>query len=157
MRKITKRSAAIATAAVLGVGGAGGAAAWAAGWFSGDGTTTAATEKALPISATITVKDALYPGATSAAGVTATNPNKYAVKVTGFTVVPDEFRGPDGCNYENSKIRFTKSPNFEVPANTNNASLADIDGLVTMGKDADVNCANAKNIRIKVTFTGEVA
>ena len=159
MRKITKRSAAVITTAVLAVGGMG-VGAWAAGWFSGTGEAVAATEAAKPVSAVITAKTKLYPGAAADARVQASNPNDYAVKVTGLTI--DNSRTPEkalpaGCNFGNAKLSFNPYRSFIIPAKSTNLVLADVTELVQMGKDADGACANVETFTIPVTFAGEVS
>ena len=165
MRRITKRTTAIVSAAVLAVGGLG-VAAYAANWFSGGGSANANTASAVPVSATLTAKSSLFPGATVDAGVTATNPNSYPVQVTGVTLnSTGPFTGPTGCTFANSKIQFNSFKPFVIPAKATSAtSIPDVAGLLSMGKEADVACADAGSgavgkapISVAVTFVGEVA
>jgi hypothetical protein len=94
MRKFTKRSAAIATAAVVAVGGAGAAyAAWFLGG-SGAGAATASTAQNLTIKDVndpgnaddVTVTPAFFPGSTNNVGFTVENPNPFPVKITTITL-----------------------------------------------------------------------
>jgi hypothetical protein len=157
MRKITKRSAAIITAATLAVGGLG-AGAWAAGWFEGAGEVVAATDAAQAVRATVTPKTNLFPGAVATATVKGYNPNNYPVKVTGITgsqTGGNGFSGPNAaCTFANSKITFNQYREFVIPAKADGVDV-EVTDLVIMGKDADKNCAGG-NIRIPLTFAGEV-
>jgi hypothetical protein len=79
MRKITKRSAAIIAAAVVGVGALGGVA-MANGWFAkGTATGTAQTSDLQAISAKITLGGRVYPGAKGDATAEIANPNDFNV------------------------------------------------------------------------------
>jgi hypothetical protein len=85
MRKITKRSIAITTAAVVAVGG--GAAAWAAWTVSGSATASANAGSAVPV----TVVNAgligpLIPGPGTGVKFRVENPNAFTVRVSGATL-----------------------------------------------------------------------
>lgn len=85
MRKITKRSAAIAAAAVIGTGALGGAA-WANGWLiNGTGSASAAGAKITGMTAVITLNRTAYPGRVLTASAKVTNPNEFPVNLTGVT------------------------------------------------------------------------
>lgn len=85
MRKFTKRSVAIATAAVVAVGGAG--AAYAAWLLSGDGTTTATAGTADSLQVTnVSVAPAFGPGSKNNLTFTVTNPNSFPVLITGINI-----------------------------------------------------------------------
>jgi len=85
MRKITKRTAAIATAAVIGIGALGGAA-WANGWLvNGTGTASAAGAKITNMTAVITLDKTVYPGRVVTASAKVTNPNEFPVSLTAVT------------------------------------------------------------------------
>jgi hypothetical protein len=152
MRKITKRSAAIATAAVLGVGGAGGAAAWAAGWFKGHGSVTATTASIQDLQATVLLTDKLYPGKSTSASASVMNTNEYPVKLTGLTNPVLTQTGGSGCTIQNSKITPSLPPTAPVlnPGETLNVSIP-----VAMGIDADERCAGS-TLKIDFDLQGEV-
>jgi hypothetical protein len=82
MRKITKRSAAIITASIVGVGALGGVA-MASGWFvDGKGYASAAGSTVTPMRADITLNGKLFPGAKLIATAKVDNPNEFPVKLT---------------------------------------------------------------------------
>ena len=84
MRKITKRSAAVITAAVVAVGGAG--AAWAAWSLNSAVDASSTAGSAAPLSVTgVQVVGTLLPGSTNAVSFTAKNPNNFPVKITGIS------------------------------------------------------------------------
>ncbi|MEU4618915.1 hypothetical protein AB0G04_02890 [Actinoplanes sp. NPDC023801] len=94
MRKFTKRSAAIATAAVVAVGGAGAAyAAWLLSG-SGAGAATASTAQGLTIkdldgdgvANDVAVSPAFFPGSTNDVAFTVENPNPFPVRITGINL-----------------------------------------------------------------------
>jgi hypothetical protein len=153
MRKITKRSAAIATAAVLGVGGAGGAAAWAAGWFKGHGSVTATTATVQDLEARATLAGNLYPGKTVNADASVKNTNEYPVKLTGLTNPKLTQTGGTGCTIDNSKIKPALPATAPVvqPGQTLSIGIP-----VEMGKDADEKCAGS-TLTITFDLQGEVA
>ena len=87
MRKITKRSAIIASAAVVVVGGAG--AAFAAWSLNSSETVTSTAESASPLVVSgQTLVGTLYPGSINGVQFNAHNPNKFPVKVTGIKMDP---------------------------------------------------------------------
>jgi hypothetical protein len=152
MRKITKRSAAIATAAVLGVGGAGGAAAWAAGWFKGHGSVTANTASIHDLQATVNLADKLYPGKTTSASASVTNTNDYPVKLTGLANPVLTQTGGAGCTIQNSKI--TPSLPTTKPV-LNSGETVTVVFPVSMGLDADESCAGS-TLKVDFDLQGEV-
>ena len=137
MRKITKRSAAIAAAVVLGVGAAGAAWAWVIGG-SGTGTATAATVQSLGVTATISPD--LYP--TGSVNVTAhvTNPNTFPVVISGGTATVTS--APPGCSISKvSSNPVSLSPTVPIPANTLTAVPVLLADALTMAADAQQACA----------------
>jgi hypothetical protein len=83
MRKITKRTLAISTAAAIAIGG--GAAAWA--WsLSGEGDTTAHAESAQNLTITGVSVTGLAPGLSVPVNFTAGNKNRYQVRISGATL-----------------------------------------------------------------------
>ena len=81
MRKITKRSAAIAAAAVIGVGGLG-VAAFANGWLvTGTGFTQAQASEVKPMFADAYLAENIYPGAVGSATVYIDNANDFPVAI----------------------------------------------------------------------------
>jgi hypothetical protein len=84
MRKITKRSAAIITASIVGVGALGGVA-MANGWLvGGKGYASAAGSTVTPMRADITLSKRIYPGAALDATALVDNPNEFPVKLTAI-------------------------------------------------------------------------
>jgi hypothetical protein len=83
MRKITKRSAVIAAAVAVAVGGAGAAfAVWSLD-TTADATTTAGTASQLGVSA-VSVVGTLIPGSKGSVQFTAHNGNSFPVKITNI-------------------------------------------------------------------------
>jgi hypothetical protein len=84
MRKITKRSAAVVTAAVVAVGGAG--AAWAAWSLNSSHETTATAGEATPLDVTnLQIVGTLLPGSTSSVKFTAHNSNSFPVQISNIS------------------------------------------------------------------------
>jgi hypothetical protein len=83
MGKNTKRSAIVAGVATVLIGGA--AAAWAVnGWtVGGSGTADADASKIIPLTATASLGDKIYPGKQTTITMKVTNKNDFAVKLTG--------------------------------------------------------------------------
>jgi hypothetical protein len=85
MRKITKRSAAIITASIVGVGALGGVA-MANGWLvGGKGYASAAGSTVTDMRADITLSGKLFPGAVLTANALVDNPNEFPVKLSGIS------------------------------------------------------------------------
>jgi hypothetical protein len=83
MRKITKRSAAVITAVVVAVGGAG--AAWAVWLSTANGTVEGTAGAAGEVKVTsATVDGAVVPGNPADVKITVKNENSYPVRVTGM-------------------------------------------------------------------------
>ncbi|AGZ45992.1 hypothetical protein [Actinoplanes friuliensis] len=84
MRKITKRSAAIIAAAVVGVGALGGVA-MANGWLvGGKGYATASGAKVSDMRADVTLDKNIYPEVSLTATALVDNPNEFNVELTGI-------------------------------------------------------------------------
>ena len=84
MRKITKRSAAIIAAAVVGVGAIGGVA-MANGWLvGGKGYASAAGSTVTDMRADIALNGRMFPGASLIAQAKVDNPNEFKVKLTAI-------------------------------------------------------------------------
>jgi hypothetical protein len=99
MRKITKRSAAVITAAVVAVGG--GAAAWAAWSVSGSATASASAGSAAPVGVVnAQLTGPLVPGAGTGVQFKVTNTNPFKVRVTGASL-SDFATTQTGCNADN--------------------------------------------------------
>jgi hypothetical protein len=156
MRKITKRTAAIATAAVIGVG-AVGTTAWAGGWFkSGNSNVSVAAGNAGQINATIFVSDQLYPTVSVEAFGKADNPNPYKVKVTGFTV-NSLVSGPAGCDTPALADLHVDPPInlwiIAAGATQGTGNGANLGKIVRMGQYAADAC-EGKTLKINVSLTG---
>jgi hypothetical protein len=158
MRKITKRSAAIITAAVVAVGGAG--AAWAS-WFSSKTVDVGATSgKSLPlgVEAVSLTGPALVPGKTQGITFKVTNPNSYPVKMKTFShgdftttkatcdassfVVPAGFVVPPA--FYTTTIQGEKTATFTW------------DGFASLSADPDNDCQDAP-FKVSITVDGESA
>jgi hypothetical protein len=84
MRKITKRSAAVITAAVVAVGG--GSAAWAYWTFGGTGNAAVAAGTAVRLNVhDLVVEGPLVPGMRADVTFTVDNSNKFPVVITGIS------------------------------------------------------------------------
>jgi hypothetical protein len=154
MRKFSKRSMAITAASVAVVAVGAGGAAYAAGWFQGAGTATVTTASIGSVTATTTLVGNLFPGKTINSSTTVTNPNPYAVSVTGITGENlISTTGDTGCTLANSKITAAIPPGMlPVPANGSTT----ISVPISMGIDADSTCA-ASTLKFGFTLTGNVA
>jgi hypothetical protein len=85
MRKITKRSAAIITASIVGVGALGGVA-MANGWLvGGKGYASATGSTVTDMRADISLNGNLFPGANLIAKAEVDNPNEFPVKLSGIS------------------------------------------------------------------------
>jgi hypothetical protein len=100
MRKITKRSAVIVTAAVVAVGGAGAAfAAWSLN-SSKDASTVAG--KATPLNVTnLQIAGTLVPGTPVSVKFDAANPNSFPVAVSNITFSDIRTSNPSACPANN--------------------------------------------------------
>jgi hypothetical protein len=162
MRKFTKRSAAIATAAVVAVGGAGAAyAAWFLGG-SGAGAATASTASGLivkDLGATgpadnVTVTPAFFPGSTNSVAFTVENPNPFPVRITTITLTVGNGTVASGvtgtCASDNVTVKAADLPtdgSLVVPAKTtatgNGTSTITYAGALSMVETAADACQGA--------------
>jgi hypothetical protein len=153
MRKFTKRSAAIATAAAVVIGGAGAAYAWTIGSGTGSANAKAATTQNLVIAPAATVDDELYPGHSSSLTLSVSNKNKYVVKVDKVTIgaITDL---PAGCSAGDFTIDsgtgtptvFTFTAKDVAAGDGTNAGAATsitVPNAVTMKDTAAQECVNA--------------
>jgi len=109
MRKITKRSVAVVAAAVVAVGG--GAAAWAAWTLSGAGDTTATAASVQPLTVGAVDGLGLSPGVASDIQFKVSNPNKFAIKITGVTIT--NIKAPGGSKCPETNVAKQA---FDLPA-----------------------------------------
>jgi hypothetical protein len=159
MGKSTKRSVAIAAAAVVTVGAAG--AAYAAGWLiNGSGAATASTSAIKPMHADISITGNVYPGKKADAVVLVDNPNDFPVILTGLT--PGSFTvtkkvGPGSPNptcaaklsEDSLKVNLAGGP-FQVEGKTENKEFII---PVTVSDTLDASCSGSA-IAMSFTFTG---
>ena len=111
MRKFTKRSAAVITAAVVAVGGAG--AAWAAWSLTGAGSATAKAATVLPLKAnSVDVDGQLSPGVASNVQFNLVNENKFPAKLTKVSIT-NIASSSDTCAATN-----VVAQDFALPAET---------------------------------------
>ena len=159
MRKITKRSATVAAAVVIAVGGGTAAFAYASGWFQGGGNASAYSSTILPVTATITIPDAahLYPGASIPLSGAVNNPNDYKVKVTsvsitGVSAIKNGATNTD-CDLGTADLHADFGAQFDVNSKTtiNPQSV----GTLTMGGNAVPQCAGSR-ITAVLQFGGEL-
>jgi hypothetical protein len=159
MRNFTKRSAAIAAATVIAVGGGTAAFAYASGWFQGGGEAAAYSSTIQPVTATITIPDAnrLFPGATVPLVGNVVNPNDYKVKVTGVSVTGVKSTKGGANNGDCVTSTADLAATFTGPFDLNSGQTAanwNI-GSLSMGGNANVACAGSR-ITATLTFTGEL-
>jgi hypothetical protein len=99
MRKITKRSLAITTAAVVAVGG--GAAAWAAWSVSNHATASVKSGSATPVQiVNAALTGPLIPGPGTGVQFRINNPNPFPIRVTAATLTGFNTDKP-GCDDDN--------------------------------------------------------
>jgi hypothetical protein len=157
MRKFTKRSAAIATAAVVAVGGAG--AAYAAWLLNGGGTGAAAAGNAQGLilrdinnpgpGDDVTVSPAFFPGSTNNVAFTVENPNPFPVRITSIVLTVGDSNKrtcPTGNVAVNSGAPLPAGPDLLIPAksgNVNGAAAINYVGALSMSEDAADGCQGA--------------
>jgi hypothetical protein len=147
MRKITKRSAAIITAAVVAVGGAG--AAWAVWGVSGVGNATASAGSVEPLGVgeVITLNPtAFFPGSQHSVTFTVTNPNPFPVEITGISISDIDSGAADETNCpDNSVVGLTGATPadeaaLEIPANTTTPQTVTYNNAIRMIAAAANGC-----------------
>jgi hypothetical protein len=156
MRKITKRSAAVATGAVLAVAGGTAAFAVASGWFSGSGTVYASSSTIKTVQATVDTRSLsnLYPGKSVKVVGTVNNPNDFSVQIDTISL-SSLISNKSGCGAGEAKLSFGAVPaGTLVPAGTSPTTV-DL-GTLTMGTDAAAACAGA-TFSVSASMTGEIA
>ncbi|BEL11438.1 hypothetical protein Q0Z83_096290 [Actinoplanes sichuanensis] len=158
MRKFTKRSAAIATAAVVAVGGAG--AAYAAWLLSGGGSgaATAGTAQGLTIkdlngnhvADDVAVSPAFFPGSTNGVAFTVENPNPFPVRITGIVLTVGDSTNESGCKANNIEVnsgaQLPAAATLVVPAkqgSVNGSSAISYAGALSMVENASDDCQAA--------------
>jgi hypothetical protein len=155
MRKITKRSAVIATGAVFAVTGGTAAFAYNAGWFKGDGTAAATTSAIQNVHATITVSGHIYPGLSIPITTNQIdNPNDYPVLIKGISVAGIA-GNPGGCDQSKAGFSFTDLPSGTTVAKGVSAHDVPL-GNIVLSANADPVCAN-KALTVNLTLAGEIA
>ncbi|WP_433792073.1 LEA type 2 family protein [Actinoplanes sp. CA-252034] len=144
MRKITKRSAAVITAAVVAVGAAG--AAWAVWGVNGVGTASASAGNVLPlgVGTAITLNPpAFFPGSQHSVAFTVTNPNPFPVEIQGITIT-DIDSGSAACADDNVLAVAGATPAagavLEIPANTTIPQSVTYNNAIRMIADAANGC-----------------
>ncbi|HEY0000959.1 MAG TPA: hypothetical protein VGB74_10935 [Actinoplanes sp.] len=156
MRKITKRSAAIAAAIVVAVGGGG--AAWAAWTVNNSATASASSGSALPVQIEgAALTRPLVPGSSTGVKFTVKNPNPFKVSVTGITLT----------NFATSKLgctadTFLMVPGaavtpFQIPAKTGAdtpTTTVTFDNSIKLKANPSTSCQGAP-ITFKVNVAGE--
>jgi hypothetical protein len=156
MRKITKRSAAIISATVIAVGGAG--AAWAfTSWGDGAGTANATTSTIVPLSATATVSGNLFPGqSVDLTNVSVTNTNDYDVKLTGATLDTVEVvKGGTDCTQAKAALSLNAIPADRIVSHSSKAAtnVGTFTNFITMNAWANPDCSNAV-LKVNFKITG---
>ncbi|MEU4164275.1 hypothetical protein [Actinoplanes sp. NPDC026670] len=158
MRKFTKRSAAIATAAVVAVGGAG--AAYAAWLLSGGGSGAATAGSAQGLILTdintagpgddVTVTPAFFPGSTNDVAFTVENPNPFPVRITGIVLTVGNSTNEANCLAANvtvnSQAQLPAAATLVVPAKVganNGTSAINYTGALRMIENAHDDCQGA--------------
>jgi hypothetical protein len=158
MGNFTKRTAAMVAGSIFAVAGGTAAFAYAQGWFSGNGTVTAASSAILPVTATTnlgaTSESRLFPGRTvPISAVTVTNPNDYPVQINAITVSALT-TNKAGCGIDEADLSFGA-----VPAGTTMGAGQSANvplGSITMAQTADPACAGA-SFTVTATLAGEIA
>ncbi|MFC7527845.1 hypothetical protein [Actinoplanes sp. GCM10030250] len=161
MRKFTKRSAALITAGVVAVGGAG--AAYAAWLLSGTGTASASASEVqqLQVSA-ISVTPAFFPGSTNNLVFTVTNPNPFPVEVTSITVpgiastVEDSECADNNVTYDPAPAAAVDVPNLGPAGSGTAAQTVTLTGALGMIDDAQDGCQGVA-FDYSVTVSGQSA
>lgn len=166
MRKITKRSAAIITASIVGVGALGGIA-MASGWLvNGEGTATADTAEVKDMSAVASLNSKAYPGLATTANALIDNGNEFPVIIDKAAIaVKDgkphiEAKSKGGNNTAClTKLASVGGAPFSIdPALTSvtvkaKAKTEVKDIKVTVSEDLPVECADT-SFKVFFTFSG---
>jgi hypothetical protein len=161
MRKMTKRTAAIATAFVLGLGAIGGAA-WASGWLiEGKGKASATGADIKEMNADITLDGKVYPGVKRTATALVDNPNEFPVNLTKITnagnLKAEGGKNPAQCEKELGALGAGAiTPDFKtLKIETIKADAKDqpVSMDLTVSKDFPQSCANTK-ISATLEFQG---
>jgi hypothetical protein len=149
MRKITKRSAAVITAAVVAVGGAG--AAWAVWGVSGIGSASASAGDVQPlgVGTTITLNPStFFPGSQHSVAFTVTNPNPFPVEVQGITITDIDSGATNTTTCPDANVVAVPGATpaagtvLEIPANTTTPHSITYDNAIRMIGDAANGCKN---------------
>ena len=155
MRKITKRTAAIAAASVIAVGAAGAAFAWS---LTGTGSASAGAAGISDLSVQSAAVGIIKPGANNVT-IKVNNPNKYPVRVTNAVFSASTV--PAGCNaafvtFPGSKTLPTALADVVVPAKGDNGVVGSkeilVTGAVVLNENASAECASG-NYAFAVTVT----
>jgi hypothetical protein len=144
----TRRAAAAATVAI-GVAASGVAvAAWNV-TGSGEGTAAAASAVELEI-VSFGPDTSLYPGLTTSATLTVSNPNPFPVNLTDVKFGTLEVDSEDGCSADNSEVVFAdvSEAEFFLAAGAESVEIV-LENVVTMGTGAADACQG-------VTFTAAI-
>lgn len=132
--------------AVIVAGFALSGVAFAAWTLSGEGTGAADASTAVDLDVvSFVIDDALYPGLTTSATLTVTNPNPFPVLITAVTFDDDvQITGGTGCTALNSEVAFVdlSSLTLYLAPDANAVALTLVD-VVTMGNGADTGCQAA--------------
>jgi hypothetical protein len=154
MGKMTKRSVAIAAAAVVAVGGAG--AAYAAWNVDSTANVTVTAGNAAQVAVTATNVTDLYPGASKPVTVTIANPNKFRVKITQITGPVITVNGDaGGCTGNNSGITVTQTLSTPIVLSENSgAQTFTIPNVITMNNNSNTAC-QGKAFNFAFTLKGE--
>jgi hypothetical protein len=157
MRKLTKRSAVIAGAAVVAVGGLG-VAAFANGWLvNGSGSATATSSEVKAMNADITLNGNVFPGRSLNAVASVDNPNEFPVLLTGLTYTGVEVKKGTA---DNDACESKLTPNSITPTlpSTSPKITPGNDRIVTIPITIDPNLADecaASTFKVYFDFTGQ--
>jgi hypothetical protein len=167
MRKITKRSAAVAGAIVIAIGGGTAAFAYASGWFNGTGNLTATSATVQPVTATITAVGNVWPNHAAAASVSIGNFNQYPVTAKAV----DTASPPVVTVFDNAAAANNNTPSTACAASDADIVLGAVvettlaggatknvtfPNFVTMADTAHQNCAG-KVFKVTFKINGEIA
>lgn len=124
-----------ATMAISGV-------AFASWTLTGTGTGTADAAVAATLASELSVPTNLYPGLTTDATLSVTNPNDFPVEVTAvtFTGTVEVGTPADGCTDVNSQVSFADASDLTFTIAADSTDTTTLASIVVMGVTADDEC-----------------
>jgi hypothetical protein len=150
-RRRSVRRLIVATTAVV-AGFAVSSIAFAAWTLSGEGDGVAQASTAVDlVVGGLALDDDLYPGLTTSATLTVSNPNAFPVRITAVDFGVVQITGGDGCTVGNAAVTFADLTGLDLYlAPGADAVEHTLSNVVTMGAASNTGCQGAA---FEATFT----